>query len=31
VPTAPGIGVHIREDRVERATLRRHIVAAEGV
>jgi O-succinylbenzoate synthase len=31
VPTAPGIGVDIREDRVERATLRRHILAAEGV
>jgi O-succinylbenzoate synthase len=28
VPTAPGIGVAIREDRLDAATLRRHIVGA---
>jgi O-succinylbenzoate synthase len=29
VPTAPGIGVTIRQDRIDAATLRRHIVEAD--
>jgi O-succinylbenzoate synthase len=30
VPTAPGIGVAIREDRIEAATLRREVVGADS-
>ena len=29
VPTGPGLGVTIREDRIEQATLRRSVVTAE--